>query len=56
MLLDLRLNQLREMRLEPLMGPLFIRSHQTRIARHIGGEDRSEAADRGHGVSGGKVP
>jgi hypothetical protein len=35
--------------------PLLIRAHQTRIARHIGGEDRGEAADRRHGLSGGKV-
>jgi hypothetical protein len=25
------------------------------IPRHIGGEDRGETADRGHGLSGGKV-
>ena len=38
------------------MRPLLIGAHEARIPRNIGGEDRSEAADRGHGVSGGKVP
>jgi hypothetical protein len=36
-LLDLRTDQLREMRLEPLVRPLLIRPHQARIPRHIGG-------------------
>src|SRR5437588_240897 len=26
----------------------LIRTHQTRVARHVGGEDRGEAADRRH--------
>ena len=34
---DLRLYKLAEMGLEPLMRPLLIRAHQTRIPRHIGG-------------------
>jgi len=36
-LLDLRLDQLLEMRFEPLVRPLLIRTHQPRIARHVGG-------------------
>jgi hypothetical protein len=36
-LLDLRIDQLPEMGLEPLMRPFLIRSHQTRIACHVGG-------------------
>jgi hypothetical protein len=38
------------------VGPLLIRPHQARIARHVGGEDRCEAADGVHVVAGGKVP
>jgi hypothetical protein len=30
---------------------LLVRAHQTRIARHIGGEDRGETAGRCHGSS-----
>jgi hypothetical protein len=52
MLADLRLNQLAEVRLEPLMRPLLIRAHQARVPRHVGGEDRGEAADSGHELSG----
>jgi hypothetical protein len=48
---DLRLNQLAEMRLEPLVRALLIRPHEARVPRHIGGEDRGEAADRGHGFA-----
>jgi hypothetical protein len=48
-LLDLRINQLTEMRLEPFVRPFLVRSHQARIARHIGGEDRGKTACRGHG-------
>jgi hypothetical protein len=54
-LLDLGLNQLAEMRLEPLVRPLLIRAHQARVPRHVGGEDRGEAADRGHDLSGGRL-
>jgi hypothetical protein len=36
-LLDLRVDQLTEMRLEALVRVLFVRAHQTRIAGHIGG-------------------
>jgi hypothetical protein len=52
---DLRIDQLPELRLEPLVRPLLIRPHQARITGHVGGEDRSEAADRGHGLSGGRL-
>jgi hypothetical protein len=54
-LLDLGLNQLAEMRLEPLVRPLLIRAHQARVPRHVGGEDRGEAADRRHELSGGRL-
>ena len=55
MLCDLRVDELPEMPLEPFVRPLLIRPHQARVARHVGGEDRSEAADRGHGLSGGRL-
>ena len=42
---DLRIDQLPEMPFEPLVRPLLIGSPQARIPRHIGGEDRGEAAD-----------
>ena len=45
---DLRIDQLAQVRLEALVRALLIRPHQPRVARHIGGEDRGEAADRGH--------
>jgi hypothetical protein len=35
------------LRLQALMSPLLIRPHQARVPRHVGGEDRGEAADRG---------
>jgi hypothetical protein len=54
-LLDLRIDQLAEVSLEPLVRPLLIRPHQARVPRHVGGEDRSEAADRGHDLSGGRL-
>ena len=37
-----------QMRLQPLERALLVRSHQARIAGHIGGEDRGEAAGGGH--------
>ena len=43
-----RLDQLAQMRLEPLVGPLLTHPHQARVARHISREDCGEAADRGH--------
>jgi hypothetical protein len=45
---DLRIDQLPKVCFEAFVCPLLIRAHQTRVARHIGGEDRSEAADRRH--------
>ena len=53
-LLDLRIDQLPEMRLEPFVRPLLIRAHQARVPRHVGGEDRGEAADRRHLWPGGR--
>jgi hypothetical protein len=44
------LNQLPEMRLQAIVRPLLIRAHQTRVAGHIGGEDRGKTADRRHFV------
>jgi len=41
---DLRIDELAAMRLETLERPFLVRSHQPRIARHIGGEDRGETA------------
>ena len=49
MLADLRIDQIDEMRLEAFVGAFLIGAHQARIARHIGGEDRSETAGRSHG-------
>jgi hypothetical protein len=45
---NLRIDQLPEMGFEAVGRPLLIRAHQTRVADHIGGEDRGEAADRRH--------
>jgi hypothetical protein len=47
MLADLRIEQFAQMRLEALVRAFLIGAHQTRIARHIGGEDRGKAAGRG---------
>src|SRR5262249_11477324 len=47
---DLRIDQFPEVRGEPFVRPLLTHPHQARIPRHIGGEDRGEAADRGHFV------
>jgi hypothetical protein len=44
MLGDLGIDQLPAMRLEAFEGAFLIGAHQTRIARHIGGEDRGETA------------
>ena len=49
------MDQFLEEGLEPFVRPLLIRPHQARVARYIGGEDRGETADRGHGLSGGRV-
>jgi hypothetical protein len=44
MLLDRWMGQLGEMRLDPIVSALLIRTHQPRVARHIGGEDRGQTA------------
>jgi len=54
-LLDLRINELREMRFEAFVRSFLIRTHQARIAGHISGKDRSETADRGHFSPGGRL-
>src|SRR5262249_39430167 len=48
-LLDFRIKQPLAMRFEASMRAFLVPAHQTRIARHIGGEDRGETAGRGHG-------
>jgi hypothetical protein len=35
--------------------PFLIRTHQARVSRQIGGEDRSEAADSRHCSPGGRL-
>jgi hypothetical protein len=45
---DLRVDQLAAMRLELFVRPFLVCTHQPRIARHIGGQDRCETADSGH--------
>jgi hypothetical protein len=54
-LADLRLDQLLEVRFEPFVRPLLIRSHKPTVARHVGGQDRGEAADRGHFGAGARL-
>jgi hypothetical protein len=48
MFLDLGIDEFPEMGFQPFVRPLLIRPHQARIPRNVGGEDRGEAADRGH--------
>ena len=48
MLVDLRINQLLEVRFEAFVGAFLVGSHQTRIARHVSSKDRSETAGRSH--------
>jgi len=43
-LLDLRIDEFAAMRLEAIERAFLVRSHQPRVARHIGGEDRGETA------------
>ena len=38
----------RRVRLEAFVGAFFVRPHQPRVPRHVGGEDRGETANRGH--------
>jgi len=42
---NLRLDQSLKVHLQPLVGILLVRTHQARIARHIGGEDRGETVE-----------
>jgi hypothetical protein len=42
---DFGVDECAAMLFEPLVRPLLIRPHQTRIASHVGGEDRGETAD-----------
>jgi hypothetical protein len=39
MLVDLRINQLLEVRFEAFVGAFLVGSHQTRIARHVSSKD-----------------
>ena len=48
---DLRVDQLPEMRFEALVRPLLVVSHQTRVARHVGSQDRSETSGLGQVAS-----
>jgi len=48
MFCNFRIDHLGAKRLQPAERPFLIRPHQTRIARDIGGEDGSEAADSRH--------
>ena len=48
MLGDLRIDYLGADRPQPVEGSFLVRPHQPRIARDIGGQDRGEAAGRGH--------
>ena len=44
MLFDLRIDQFAQMRLEAFVRSFLVRSHQARIARHIGGENGGQPA------------
>jgi hypothetical protein len=45
---DFRIEELAAQRLEAFERAFLVRSHQPRIPRHIGSEDRGEPAGRGH--------
>jgi hypothetical protein len=45
---DLGINKLAAQRLEPFERAFLVRTHQARIPRHIGGEDRGETAGGSH--------
>jgi len=47
-LADFRIDQLAAKGFEAFERAFFVRSHQPRMPRHIGGEDRSEAAGLAH--------
>jgi hypothetical protein len=44
MLLDLRINELAEMRLQSFMCAFLVGPHQPRITSHISGADRGKSA------------
>ena len=44
MLLDLRIDQLAQKCLKPLVRPFLVRAHQARVAGHIGGENGGQLA------------
>jgi hypothetical protein len=44
MLLDLRIDQLPKMRPEASVSALLIRTHETRVARHISGKNGGQPA------------
>ena len=50
-LADLRIHQLEKMCLDALVRAFLIGTHQTRVARHVGGEDGGKTAGGRH-VSG----
>jgi hypothetical protein len=52
MLPDLRVDELAAMRFEAFERPFLVDSHQSRVARHIGCENRGETAFDGllHGL------
>ena len=41
--------------LQAFVRPFVVRAHQARVSRHICGEDGGQAADRGHGLPGGRL-
>jgi hypothetical protein len=48
MLGDLRIEELEAQRFEAFERAFFVRPHQPRIPRHIGGEDSGETAGGSH--------
>jgi len=48
---DFRIDELAAQRFEPFERAFFVRPHQPRISRHIGGDDRGEAAALAHVAS-----
>ena len=45
---DLGIDQFAAMPFEPFVRPFLIRAHETRVAHHIGGEDRGKATKGRH--------
>jgi len=48
---DLRIDQLLEVPLQPIVRPLLVRAHQPRVSRDVSGQDRGEAAGLAHSAS-----